>query len=233
MAARVGEGSAGRAGSAAFPAGSGCGLRARAMTSWRPSKRGRERGRMARVVVIGATGHIGSYLVPRLVEAGHVVVTVTRGEAKPYRASRAWDAVEQIALDRAALEAEDQFGAAILATEPDIVVDMICFTPASVRQLHAALAGRISHYLCIGTIWTYGHSRIVPTPEHAPEDCPSATTASRKRPSKPSCWTRPARRGFPRRSFTPGISSAPGGRRSTRPGTSTRRSSPRWPAASG
>ena len=124
---------------------------------------------MSRVVVIGATGHIGSYLVPRLVEAGHAVVTVTRGEAKPYRASRAWDAVEQIALDRAALEAEDRFGAAILATEPDIVVDMICFTPASVRQLHAALAGRISHYLCIGTIWTYGHSRIVPTPEHAPK----------------------------------------------------------------
>ena len=124
---------------------------------------------MSRVVVIGATGHIGSYLVPRLVEAGHAVVTVTRGEAKPYRASRSWDAVEQIALDRAALEAEDRFGAAILATEPDIVVDMICFTPASVRQLHAALAGRISQYLCIGTIWTYGHSRIVPTPEHAPK----------------------------------------------------------------
>ena len=122
---------------------------------------------MSRVVVIGATGHIGSYLVPRLVEAGHVVVTVTRGEAKPYRASRAWDAVERIALDRSALEAEEKFGAAILATEPDIVVDMICFSPSSVRQLQAALAGRISHYLCIGTIWTYGRSRMVPTPEHA------------------------------------------------------------------
>ena len=36
---------------------------------------------MSRVVVIGATGHIGSYLVPRLVEAGHAVVTVARGEA--------------------------------------------------------------------------------------------------------------------------------------------------------
>jgi nucleoside-diphosphate-sugar epimerase len=124
---------------------------------------------MSRVVVIGATGHIGTYLVPRLVEAGHAVVTVTRGEAKPYRASRAWDAVERIALDRAALEAEDRFGDAVLATEPDMVVDIICFTLSSVRQLHAALAGRINHYLCIGTIWTYGHSRIVPTSEHAPK----------------------------------------------------------------
>ena len=124
---------------------------------------------MSRIVVIGATGHIGSYLVPRLVEAGHAVVTVSRGDAKPYRASPAWDAVEQIALDRRALEAEDRFGEAILATKAEVVVDMICFTPSSVRQLHAALAGRISHYLCIGTIWTYGHSRIVPTPEHAPK----------------------------------------------------------------
>ena len=30
---------------------------------------------MGRVVVIGATGHIGSYLVPRLVRAGHEVQT--------------------------------------------------------------------------------------------------------------------------------------------------------------
>ena len=94
---------------------------------------------------------------------------MSRGAAKPYRASRAWDAVELITLDRDALEAEDRFGEAIRATEADIVVDMICFSLASARQLHAALAGHISHYLCIGTIWTYGHSRIVPTPEHAPK----------------------------------------------------------------
>jgi len=29
---------------------------------------------MSRVVVIGATGHIGSYLVPRLVRGGHEVI---------------------------------------------------------------------------------------------------------------------------------------------------------------
>jgi nucleoside-diphosphate-sugar epimerase len=124
---------------------------------------------MARLVVIGATGHIGSYLVPRLVEAGHTVIAVTRGAARPYLASRLWDAVEPVEMDRTALEAEGRFGDVILATEPDIVVDMICFTQSSVQQLHAALAGRVSHYLCIGTIWTYGHSRIVPTPEHAPK----------------------------------------------------------------
>lgn len=39
---------------------------------------------MSRVVVIGADGRIGTYLVPRLVEAGHHVVAASRGNAKPY-----------------------------------------------------------------------------------------------------------------------------------------------------
>ena len=34
---------------------------------------------MSRVVVIGATGHIGSYLVPRLVRGGHEVIAMSRG----------------------------------------------------------------------------------------------------------------------------------------------------------
>ena len=39
---------------------------------------------MSRVVVIGATGHVGTYLVPRLVRAGHEVVALSRGEREPY-----------------------------------------------------------------------------------------------------------------------------------------------------
>jgi len=32
-----------------------------------------------RVVIIGGTGHIGSFLTPRLVEAGHALTCVSRG----------------------------------------------------------------------------------------------------------------------------------------------------------
>jgi uncharacterized protein YbjT (DUF2867 family) len=38
---------------------------------------------MSRVVVIGATGHIGTYLVPRLVRAGHQVIAMSRGTGEP------------------------------------------------------------------------------------------------------------------------------------------------------
>jgi len=41
---------------------------------------------MSRVVVIGATGHIGTYLVPRLVDGGHEVIAVSRRRAGPEHA---------------------------------------------------------------------------------------------------------------------------------------------------
>ena len=70
---------------------------------------------MARVVVIGATGHVGTYLVPRLVEAGHEVVAISRGEAKPYRPHHAWQSVEFRRMDRDALERAGTFGREVLA----------------------------------------------------------------------------------------------------------------------
>ena len=48
---------------------------------------------MSRVVIIGGSGHVGTYLVPRLVEAGFEVVNVSRGEREPYRPHAAWKAV--------------------------------------------------------------------------------------------------------------------------------------------
>jgi hypothetical protein len=51
---------------------------------------------MSRVVVIGATGHIATYLVPRLVDGGHEVIAVSRGTRGPYHASPQWDAVTAV-----------------------------------------------------------------------------------------------------------------------------------------
>ena len=35
-----------------------------------------------KVIVTGGTGHIGTYLIPRLVEAGHEVICITRGQQR-------------------------------------------------------------------------------------------------------------------------------------------------------
>jgi uncharacterized protein YbjT (DUF2867 family) len=60
-----------------------------------------------RVVVVGATGHIGSYLVPSLVAAGHEVVAISRGDRQPYVDNPAWRQVKVLHADR---DAEDQAG---------------------------------------------------------------------------------------------------------------------------
>lgn len=39
---------------------------------------------MSTIVVVGATGHVGTYLVPRLVRVGHDVIAVSRGVSQPY-----------------------------------------------------------------------------------------------------------------------------------------------------
>ncbi|UJW86189.1 NAD-dependent epimerase/dehydratase family protein [Devosia sp. SL43] len=120
---------------------------------------------MSKVVVVGATGHIGTYLVPRLVMAGHDVTVVSRGVASPYQQSAVWRHVKAVVLDRTAEEAAGRFGQAIASLEADIVIDLICFTEASNRQLADALAGRVSHFVHIGTIWTHGTAAVVPTLE--------------------------------------------------------------------
>ncbi|MGI9047925.1 MAG: NAD-dependent epimerase/dehydratase family protein [Rubrobacteraceae bacterium] len=121
-----------------------------------------------RVVVIGGSGHIGTYLVPRLVEAGLEVICMSRGEREPYHSHIAWEAVRKVRVDRAAEEADGTFGEKVRDLEPDVVVDLICFETESARYLAEALRGRVQHLLHCGTIWVHGHSTRVPTTEEAP-----------------------------------------------------------------
>lgn len=120
-----------------------------------------------RVVVIGGTGHIGTYLVPSLVRAGHDVVVVSRGSARPYRDDEAWADVETRQCDRASAEADGTFAPLVAELRPEAVVDLICFTPVQARHLVEGLDGQ--HLVHTGTIWTHGTSTIVPTTEDAPK----------------------------------------------------------------
>ena len=93
---------------------------------------------MSRIVVIGATGHVGTYLVPRLVRAGHEVLALSRGVRDPYLPAPEWRRVERVTVDREAEDADGVFGERIAALAADVVVDMVCFTPES----RAAARGR-------------------------------------------------------------------------------------------
>jgi len=123
---------------------------------------------MSRVVVIGGSGHVGTYLVPRLVEAGFEVANVSRGQRQPYTPHAAWRYVEPVTIDREAADADRSFGRQILALRPDIVIDMTCFTLASARLIAEPLIDQVQHFLHTGTIWVHGPSVVVPTTEMQP-----------------------------------------------------------------
>lgn len=118
-----------------------------------------------RVIVIGATGHIGSALVPLLVIQGYEVVSVSREQQSPYRKDSTWNKVKIVNLDRARLELENRFGEEISKLKGDIVIDLICFTPSSARQLVNSIGSTVQQLIHCGTIWVYGANRGRPTLE--------------------------------------------------------------------
>ena len=120
------------------------------------------------IVVIGGTGHIGTFLIPRLVNGGHDVIVASRGNREPYVPHPAWSVVERIEIDRHAEDAAGTFGARIAALEADAVVDLICFTPDSARQLVEALQPRQTLLVHCGTMWVHGRTTTVPTTEEDP-----------------------------------------------------------------
>jgi nucleoside-diphosphate-sugar epimerase len=80
----------------------------------------------------------------------------------------AWNAVRRIDIDRTAEEAAGTFGARIAALEPDAIVDLICFTPASAQHLVDALRERRTLLLHCGTMWVHGRPTTVPATEDLP-----------------------------------------------------------------
>ncbi|MGR0161280.1 NAD-dependent epimerase/dehydratase family protein [Paenarthrobacter nitroguajacolicus] len=120
-----------------------------------------------RIVVIGGSGHIGSFLVPRLVRAGHEVINVSRGSSPPYADVPEWQQVRQITADREKEEREGIFGDRVRELGPDVVVDLICFTLESATALVDSLRKSAVHLLHCGSIWRYGVSLKLPIVEGA------------------------------------------------------------------
>jgi nucleoside-diphosphate-sugar epimerase len=121
-----------------------------------------------RVAIIGGTGHVGTYLVPRLIEAGHEVINISRGQQKPYQPHAAWKWVKQVVADSEAEDEAGLFAQRVHDLEPEVVIDMVCFTVERARHLVEALKGDIQQFLHCGTIWVHGPTVQPPTTEEQP-----------------------------------------------------------------
>ncbi len=164
---------------------------------------------MARIVVIGGSGHVGTYLVPMLSERGHEVVNVSRGQARPYRSHAAWAKVETVVADRNAEDEAGTFGKRIADLGADIVVDMISFTLPSTKLLVEALRGKVEHFLHCGTIWVYGSNPVTPATETDPLNA-FGEYGTNKAEIETWLLHEARRSGFPATVFRPGHIVGPG-----------------------
>jgi nucleoside-diphosphate-sugar epimerase len=73
-----------------------------------------------------------------------------------------------VTADRGAEDAQGTFGERIAALRPEVVIDLICFTAASARQLVEALRPSLPLLVHCGTIWVHGPSLRVPVTEDEP-----------------------------------------------------------------
>lgn len=119
-----------------------------------------------KILVIGASGHVGAYLVNELVHAGHDVDAVMRGIKKPYGYDEnVWSKVNVMHFDRNALLASD----VIERGNYDVICDLIAFELDSVKTLVSKIKND-AFYLLIGSIWTYENKMYVPVDENHPKN---------------------------------------------------------------
>jgi nucleoside-diphosphate-sugar epimerase len=118
-----------------------------------------------RIVVIGGSGHIGTFLIPRLVRAGHDVINISRGQRTSYLDDPTWRDVRHVTADRDAEDRDGAFPNRVAGLEPDVVIDLICFTLDSATALVERLRGEAGHLLYCGSIWRHGPSLKVPITE--------------------------------------------------------------------
>lgn len=112
-----------------------------------------------RVIVIGAAGHIGTYLIPMLVDNGYETVAITRKMSQPYEDAPAWHKVKRRLLDRS----EPDFIEQLKEMEPDIIVDLVNFDIEETKKIVEGFGdSKLSHYLYCSSCWAHGMAETIP-----------------------------------------------------------------------
>lgn len=161
-----------------------------------------------RIIVIGGSGHIGTYLVPMLVNAGHHVINITRGQRKPYIEDPSWHKVENVILDR---DKESNFAEKVSSINPDIVVDLINFKLQDTIDIVTALKKtNLTHYLFCSSIWSHGRATKLPLDPNDPNKQPIDDYGKNKFESEKYLKQQFKQNGFPVTVIMPGQICGPG-----------------------
>ncbi len=125
-----------------------------------------------KILIIGGTGHVGSFLVPMLTAQGHEVYVATRGKTAP-RVDATFDGAKFITCDASNEES--------LQALRDYRFDTVVDFPGHGYRVWNVLRGSIGHLVACGSLWMFGNPRVTPTPEQYQGDCPFDIYAVRYR----------------------------------------------------
>ena len=115
-----------------------------------------------KILVIGGTGHVGNFLVPKLLQNRHDVYIGARSEKKTWNSENLKRA-KFIKVD--ASEKESLY--ALREERFDVVIDF----PGTAKLVWDILADTVSHIIACGSLWMFGYPQILPTPEISFEKC--------------------------------------------------------------
>lgn len=161
-----------------------------------------------RVVVIGATGHIGTYLIPMLVENGFDTIAISRTESKPYEEHAAWLRVKRLLLDR---QNDPDFVNTLYNMHPDIIVDLVNFDIAETKKIAEKFRDTgLKHYLYCSSCWAHGMAELLPLDPNDSKKEPLDTYGKDKFASETYLKKQYIENGFPATMIAPGQISGPG-----------------------
>ena len=122
------------------------------------------------IMIIGGTGHVGTFMAPMFVEEGWDVVVVSGGRTLPPK-DKPWDKIKYLPC----AIGKDGWQKELTAEKPDVVVDM----PGTADAVYKAFKDTAKQIIACGSVWMFGMPNTVPTPETTQAPCPFEGYAKR------------------------------------------------------
>ena len=115
-----------------------------------------------KILVIGGTGHVGTFLVQQIKEQGHDVVIGCRGKTTIPAESPLYK-VQRVTCNSADPESMKE----LTKDRYEVVIDF----PGTAYNTYKVFRDTASHIIACGSLWMFGYPHVVPTPEIRQEKC--------------------------------------------------------------
>lgn len=122
-----------------------------------------------KILVIGGTGHTGSWLTRMLAAEGHAVTVASSGRTESHLGPLP-RGCRQVALRYAEAAKDGSLLALLRQEKAEALVDLLQGeTPAVYRACREA---GVKHLVVCGSVWMLGRPKVVPVPEIPQTECP-------------------------------------------------------------